>query len=50
MIFAAIQPMHIPDGFLSVTVSLVLWALSVLAIAYALGAASIRTLTSARSR
>ena len=28
--------MHIPDGFLSVPVSLVLWALSVLVIAYAL--------------
>jgi cobalt/nickel transport system permease protein len=36
MIFAAVQLMHIPDGFLSVTVSLVLWALSIVAIAYAL--------------
>ena len=36
MIFAAVQPMHIPDGFLSVVVSFVLWALSILAIAYAL--------------
>jgi cobalt/nickel transport system permease protein len=30
------QPMHIPDGFLSVIVSLVLWALSVLVIGIAL--------------
>ena len=29
-------PMHIPDGFLSVTVSLVLWMLSVIAIIFAL--------------
>ncbi len=29
-------PMHIPDGFLSVTVSLLLWVFSILAVAYAL--------------
>lgn len=29
-------PMHIPDGFLSVTVSIILWIISVAAIAYAL--------------
>jgi cobalt/nickel transport system permease protein len=32
----SVKPMHIPDGFLSVPVSLVLWALSLLVIAYAL--------------
>lgn len=36
MIFASVQPMHIPDGFLSVIVSIVLWLFSILAIAYAL--------------
>lgn len=30
------EPMHIPDGFLSVTVSIILWVLSILIIAYAL--------------
>lgn len=30
------QYMHIPDGFLSIAVSLVCWALSVIVIAYAL--------------
>jgi cobalt/nickel transport system permease protein len=30
------EPMHIPDGFLSVTVSVILWLLSILAIAYSL--------------
>lgn len=30
------QPMHIPDGFLSVAVSLLMWAASVLVIGYAL--------------
>jgi len=30
------QPMHIPDGFLSVLVSLVLWAASIAVVAYAL--------------
>lgn len=29
-------PMHIPDGFLSTTVSLLLWAFSIFAVAYAL--------------
>jgi cobalt/nickel transport system permease protein len=31
-----VEPMHIPDGFLSTLVSLVLWVVSVIAIAYAL--------------
>ena len=30
------EPMHIPDGFLSVTVSVLLWIASIVAIAYAL--------------
>ena len=30
------QPMHIPDGFLSVLVSIILWILSIIAIGYAL--------------
>lgn len=30
------EPMHIPDGFLSVSVSVILWLLSILAVAYAL--------------
>ena len=34
-LFSSAQ-MHIPDGFLSVTVSLGLWALSLLAVGYAL--------------
>jgi cobalt/nickel transport system permease protein len=36
MIFASVQPMHIPDGFMSVGVSIVLWVLSVVAIALSL--------------
>ena len=36
MLFASVQPMHIPDGFLSVAVSVGLWLLSALAVAYAL--------------
>lgn len=32
----SVKPMHIPDGFLSVPVSLVLWAVSIVAIGYAL--------------
>jgi cobalt/nickel transport system permease protein len=36
MLFASVQPMHIPDGFLSVAVSIALWLLSALAVAYAL--------------
>lgn len=32
----SIQPMHIPDGFLSVIVSVILWAFSIVAIGYAL--------------
>jgi len=30
------QPMHIPDGFLSVLVSIILWIISIIAIGYAL--------------
>lgn len=30
------QPLHIPDGFLSVIVSLILWAISILVVGYAL--------------
>ena len=30
------EPMHIPDGFLSVTVSVILWGISIIVIAYAL--------------
>lgn len=30
------QPMHIPDGFLSILVSVILWILSVIAVGYAL--------------
>lgn len=36
MIFASVQPMHIPDGFLSIAVSVILWILSVVAIAISL--------------
>ncbi len=36
MIFASVQPMHIPDGFMSVGVSVVLWILSIAAIAISL--------------
>lgn len=36
MIFANTQLMHIPDGFLSVAVSIALWLLSIAAIAFAL--------------
>lgn len=36
MIFFSPMPMHIPDGFLSVIVSVVFWALSIAAIALAL--------------
>jgi cobalt/nickel transport system permease protein len=34
--YSPIQPMHIPDGFLSTLVSVVFWGLSVIAVAYAL--------------
>jgi cobalt/nickel transport system permease protein len=34
--YSPIQPMHIPDGFLSTLVSVVFWAISIIAIAYAL--------------
>jgi cobalt/nickel transport system permease protein len=36
MIFATVQTMHIPDGFMSVGVSIILWILSVVAIAVSL--------------
>lgn len=36
MLFASVQPMHIPDGFLSVAVALALWLLAIMAVAYAL--------------
>lgn len=36
MFFASVQPMHIPDGFMSVGVSLLLWVLSIVAIAVSL--------------
>jgi cobalt/nickel transport system permease protein len=36
MLLASIQPMHIPDGFLSVAVSIALWLLSMVAIAVSL--------------
>lgn len=39
MLYSPVK-MHIPDGFLSVPVSIVLWALSVIVIAYALRRAS----------
>lgn len=34
--YSPIQPMHIPDGFLSTLVAVVFWAISALAVAYAL--------------
>jgi cobalt/nickel transport system permease protein len=34
--FYSVQPMHIPDGFLSVIVSVILWAISIAAVGYAL--------------
>lgn len=34
--FYTSQPMHIPDGFLSMLVSIVLWVLTILAVGYAL--------------
>jgi cobalt/nickel transport system permease protein len=36
MLFSPVQPMHIPDGFLSTAVSIVLWVISAVTIAYAL--------------
>lgn len=36
MLFASVQPMHIPDGFLSIAVSVVLWIIAILAVGYAL--------------
>jgi cobalt/nickel transport system permease protein len=34
--YTPVEPMHIPDGFLSTLVSLILWVISIIAIAYAL--------------
>jgi cobalt/nickel transport system permease protein len=36
MLYYPVQPMHIPDGFLSTLVSVVFWGLSAIAVAYAL--------------
>lgn len=36
MLYSPVQPMHIPDGFLSTLVSIVLWVISAGAVAYAL--------------
>ena len=36
MMYSPVQPMHIPDGFLSTLVSVVFWGISVVAVAYAL--------------
>jgi len=36
MLYSPVQPMHLPDGFLSTLVSVVFWVVSVIAIAYAL--------------
>lgn len=36
MLYSPIQPMHIPDGFLSTLVSVILWVISAAVVAYAL--------------
>lgn len=36
MLYSTIQPMHIPDGFLSTLVSLALWLVTILVVGYAL--------------
>ncbi len=36
MMYSPIQPMHIPDGFLSTLVSVILWVVSAISVAYAL--------------
>ncbi len=36
MHYSPIQPMHIPDGFLSTMVSIVMWVITVVAVAYSL--------------
>jgi cobalt/nickel transport system permease protein len=36
MLFSPVHPMHIPDGFLSTLVSIVLWVISAASVAYAL--------------
>lgn len=36
MMYSPVQPMHIPDGFLSTLVSIVLWVITIVAVGYAL--------------
>jgi cobalt/nickel transport system permease protein len=36
MLYSPVQPMHIPDGFLSTLVAIILWVISASAVAYAL--------------
>lgn len=36
MLYSPVQPMHIPDGFLSTLVSIILWIIAAAAVAYAL--------------
>lgn len=36
MLYSPVQPMHIPDGFLSTLVSIILWGIAIAAIGYAL--------------
>jgi cobalt/nickel transport system permease protein len=36
MLYSTLEPMHVPDGFLSIAVSIVLWMLALMAIAVAL--------------
>jgi cobalt/nickel transport system permease protein len=36
LLYSAVQPMHIPDGFLSTLVSVALWVISVIVVAFAL--------------
>jgi cobalt/nickel transport system permease protein len=36
MLYSSVEPMHIPDGFLSTLVSIVFWVISVIAVAFAL--------------
>ncbi len=36
MLYSPVQPMHIPDGFLSTLVAVVLWVVSIGVVAYAL--------------
>lgn len=36
MLFSPVKPMHVPDGFLSVTISIILWIISIVILAIAL--------------